>query len=150
MINHGLKTDAWMMQANLMTSPMIALMPYSVLHTDTAWANTVDNCSKCCNSWITLTLAPVRVQKEHTLELKTFYNQRSIWAFKWDVIMFTASVCRLNCRNTYSHSVLLTDRLRYLPRRWLYFLIRIPSKWIIPSLVGLLLTWLMVGFSRSL
>lgn len=44
-----------------MTSPMIALTPYSVLHTDTAWANTDDNCSKCWSIWITFTPAPVTV-----------------------------------------------------------------------------------------
>lgn len=43
---------------NLITSPIIALTPYSVLHTDTAWAKTDDNCSKCCSNWITFTLAP--------------------------------------------------------------------------------------------
>lgn len=57
---------AWL--TYLITSPMMALIPYSVLHTDTAWAKTDDNCSKCCSSWLTFTLASVKVWKKYTIK----------------------------------------------------------------------------------
>lgn len=71
LFNRGLHKGA-SLQIYLMISPMMALTPNSVLHTNTAWANTEDSCSKCCSSWITFTLVPERVWREYSTRLKHF------------------------------------------------------------------------------
>lgn len=71
-------TYLYIIGTNLIISPMIALRPYSVLHTETAWANTEDNCSKCCSNWITLTLAPGNIKgniRKYTQDMFSFTQE---------------------------------------------------------------------------
>lgn len=102
------------MHTDLITSPMMGLIPYSVLHTDTAWANTDDNCSKCCSNWITFTLAPVE-QRAYTKE-NEFSNLSSV--------VYTEEVLQgqvLLSINDILYSIKFDHRfrmcLRYKPRR---------------------------------
>ena len=76
-----------------MTSPMIALTPYSVLHTDTAWANTDDNCSKCCNNWITLTPAPIKFQEQTLKRYKATIDAKDEWLLCWIIKSVHKAVC---------------------------------------------------------